>query len=135
MKVSPKGGAPPAKKSGRRAADHGWTEGTVQDFLRLSDEEAALIRAKAGLAVMLQRRRKVQGWSQTALAERLGSGQSRIAKMEAAQPSVSLDLLVRGLLVAGATMTEIGSVIAAGDPNSTVRAQRPKQSRRAAMSS
>jgi ribosome-binding protein aMBF1 (putative translation factor) len=86
-----------------------WREGTVQEFLDLSESQAALIRTKAALAVRLQRRRTVLGWSQTELAQRIGSGQSRIAKMEAAHPSVSLELLAKALLATGASMAEIGS--------------------------
>lgn len=129
MKENVRGVSRPGNKTLHRAADSGWHEGTVQDFLGLSDEEAALIRAKAGLAVMLQQRRKVQGWSQAALAERLGSGQSRVAKMEAAHPSVSLDLLVRGLLVTGATMADIGAVMATGDPHATASAKQRENKR------
>ena len=43
--------------------------------------------------------------------KRLGSSQSRVAKMEAADPSVSLDLLVRGLLATGASPRDIGRVL------------------------
>jgi len=92
----------------------------VQEFLGLTDEEAQLIRTKAALAVMLQQRRQIKGWSQTVLAERLGSGQSRIAKVEAAHPSVSLDLMVKALLVTGATMPEIGAVMASGGSRTKV---------------
>jgi hypothetical protein len=120
MNGSTKTGARPLKRSSRSAADSDWREGTVQDFLGLTDEEAQLIRTKAALAVMLQQRRQLKGWSQTVLAERLGSGQSRIAKIEAAHPSVSLDLLVKALLVAGATMPEIGAVMASGHSKTEV---------------
>ena len=75
----------------------------------------------------LQQRRKRNGWSQAALACRLGSGQSRIAKMEAAQASVSLDLLVKALLVTGATMTDIGAVMIVGDPDAKASHMRAKR--------
>ena len=97
---------------GRRIGNTGWVEGTVQDFLGLTDEEAAIVKTKAALAVFLQRRRKSKGWSQVELAERMGSGQSRIAKIEAAEHSVTLDLMVKALLCVGATIDEIGAVIA-----------------------
>ena len=109
------------KRSGtgrkRRRPDTGWREGTVQDFLGLSDAEAALVDMKAALAVRLHRRRRGLAWSQAELAEQLGSGQSRVAKMEAAHPSVSLELLVRALLATGVTMAEIGAVVSTGDPD------------------
>ena len=110
---------------GRRTAKVGLSEGTVQEFLGLTDEEAVLVRTKAALAVYLHQRRTITGWSQTKLAEQLGSGQSRVAKIEAAHPSVSLDLMIKALLVTGATMTDIGAVMATGDPAATTSRQRP----------
>ena len=110
--------------TGRRTAVSRWREGTVQEFVGLTREEAVLVRTKAALAVFLQQRRKQKGWSQTVLAERLGSGQSRVAKMEAAQPSVSLDLLVKALLIVGAAVADIGAVMATGDPGAKARGTR-----------
>jgi hypothetical protein len=102
-------------RRGSRTA--GWREGNVREFLGLSDEEAVVVRTKAALAVYLRRCRNAKRWSQALLAERLGSGQSRVAKMEAGHPSVSFDLLVKALLETGATMDEIGAVMATGDPD------------------
>ena len=79
----------------------GWKVGSVRDFLELSDEEAAYIDLKLGLAKNLQKRRRALKITQTDLAKRLRSSQSRIAKMEAGDPSVSLDLLIRSLLALG----------------------------------
>ncbi len=109
-----------------------WRQGSVQEFLGLTDEEAVLVRTKAALAASLQERRKARGWNQTVLAEALGSGQSRVAKMEAAHPSVSLDLLVKALLATGATMSDIGAVMATGDPSARggIRDSRSKRARR-----
>ena len=81
----------------------GWNTGSAGDFLRLSAEEEAMIEMKLALAKDLQRRRRLQGMTQTQLAKRLGSSQSRVAKMEAVDGSVSMDLLVRSLLTLGAT--------------------------------
>jgi alkylhydroperoxidase/carboxymuconolactone decarboxylase family protein YurZ len=41
------------------------------------------------------------------------SSQSRVAKIETGDPSVSLDLLVRAVLSAGATKKEIARALAA----------------------
>ena len=51
-------------------------------------------------------------WTQLQVARRLGSSQSRVAKMEAADASVSLDLLIKSLLALGASRSEVGRVIA-----------------------
>lgn len=89
----------------------GWRVGSAADFLELSPEEAAFVELKLALANHLRDTRTQQGWTQVQVAQQLGSSQSRIAKMEAADASVSLDLLVRSLLALGATRKEVGRVI------------------------
>ena len=94
----------------------GWKVGDAQDFLQLSDEEAVLIDMKLALAQALRERRERQGLTQVALAKRLGSSQSRVAKIEAADPKVSVDLLMRALLALGVTRQELGRVIGRKNP-------------------
>ena len=94
-----------------RLAAHGWKAGTVQDFLDLSPEEALLIDIRARLAVALAERRQQRKLTQAELARQVGSSQSRVAKMEAGDRSVSLDLLVRALLTLGTTRQELAKVI------------------------
>ena len=89
----------------------GWRSGSVKDFLGLSDEEAALIGMRLSLSRSLRERRVAGGLSQSDLAARMGSSQSRIAKMEAADSSVSLDLLIRSLLTLGATTKDIARTL------------------------
>jgi len=91
----------------------GWAVGSVQGFLGLSDAEAALIEMKLALSRTLRDRRQRRGVSQVELAKRLRSSQSRIAKMEAGDPSVSMDLLVSSLLVLGASSTDLARAIRA----------------------
>jgi predicted transcriptional regulator len=85
----------------KKLESKGWKVGSVREFLSLSPEEAAYIELKLILAKNLQRRRRLMNLSQTALARRLKSSQSRVAKMESGDPSVSVDLLVRSLLALG----------------------------------
>ncbi len=89
----------------------GWTVGSAQDFLGLSDAEAALIELKLALSAALRDQRKRRRLSQAQLARRLRSSQSRVAKMEAGDPSVSMDLLVRSLLALGASSTDLARAI------------------------
>jgi CO/xanthine dehydrogenase FAD-binding subunit len=96
----------------KQLEDAGWTVGSTADFLRLSPEEQAIIEMRLALSAVLRDRRRVLGLSQVTLAKRLGSSQSRVAKMEAADPSVSLDLLVRALLATGVTRRILGRAIA-----------------------
>lgn len=116
------------KAKRKRLEDAGWTVGSPADFLGLSEDEAAFVELKLALSYELRARRQDQGLSQTELAKKLGSSQSRVAKMEASDPSVSVDLLIRGLLAAGASRKEIASAIA---PKPTSRTRPTARKRRA----
>lgn len=96
----------------KRLEADGWKVGDTQEFLGLTDEEMAYIDLRISVRNALRKRREAEGLTQKVLATRLGSSQSRIAKMEAGDPSVSLDLLVRALLATGATVLDIADAIA-----------------------
>jgi predicted transcriptional regulator len=85
----------------------GWRFGTAQEFLGLSDEETAYVELRLRLADSLRRRRQTRKLSQTDLAKLLRSSQSRVAKMEGGDPSVSLDLLIRSLLALGTSSRDL----------------------------
>ncbi|HZT34493.1 MAG TPA: helix-turn-helix transcriptional regulator [Nitrososphaera sp.] len=85
----------------------GWRVGSTEDFLGLSKEEQALVEIKLALADAVKAQREKHRLSQSVLAARMRSSQSRVAKIEAGDPSVSLDLLVRAALAAGATKEEL----------------------------
>ena len=89
----------------------GWKIGTVDEFLNLTPEESAYIELKLKLADGLSLRRKEQALTQIQLAKRLHSSQSRVAKMEAGDPSVSLDLLVKSLLALGSSPADLAQLI------------------------
>jgi DNA-binding XRE family transcriptional regulator len=89
----------------------GWKVGTVRDLLGLSKAEEALVELKLILSRGLRERRARRRLTQAQLARLLKSSQSRIAKMEAGDPSVSIDLLIRSLLAMGTTQRELAQVI------------------------
>jgi predicted XRE-type DNA-binding protein len=91
--------------------DGGWTVGTPREFLKLSDEEAAFVEFKLALSKTLQALRASQELSQVQAAKRLRSSQSRVAKMEASDPSVSVDLLVKSLFRLGAQPGDIAKAL------------------------
>ena len=95
----------------KRLRQAGWKTGTVSEFLELNPEESALIEIKLRLSDLVKKARTRRRLSQTELAERLGSSQSRVAKIEAGDPSVSLDLLVRASFASGATRRELARAI------------------------
>lgn len=95
----------PEKRKRLEAA--GWRVGTVNEFLGLTDEEAVLIELKLDLARAIKAERTHRKMTQEELGEKLGSSQSRVAKMEAGDPSVSIDLLVRALLRLGVNRRDL----------------------------
>ena len=100
----------------QRLERKGWRVGSVQDFLGLSEEEAAYVELRLRLADSLKRRRRKQNLTQTALP-RDRSSQSRVAKMEGGDATVSLDLLIRSLLALGASSRDLARTIAAASPS------------------
>lgn len=86
---------------------NGWVEGSVKDFLELSDADMEYIEARRTLSWLLKERRGKLGLSQVQVAARLHTSQSRIAKMEKADPTVSADLLLQALFRLGLRRKEL----------------------------
>mgnify|MGYP000724176527 FL=1 len=91
----------------------GWQIGSADDFLELTPEESAYVDLKLRLSDSLRQRRAQQKLSQKELAKLVKSSQSRVAKMEAGDPTVSLDLLIKTLLALGASDLDLAEAIAA----------------------
>ena len=100
------------RKKEKKLKSKGWTVGSADDFLGLSPEETRYIELKLALSASLRDERKRQGVTQVELANLMGSSQSRIAKMEAGDPTVSIDLLLKALLKLGVTKEQISKIIA-----------------------
>jgi predicted XRE-type DNA-binding protein len=98
-------------KKRKRLKAKGWKIGTAREFLGLSDEEERLIAIRLSLSRALAEKRKSNALSQQQLAKLIGSSQSRVAKMEAGDRSVSIDLLVRALLSMGSKIEELARVL------------------------
>lgn len=96
----------------KRLEEAGFQVGSVTEFLHLTPEENELVEIKVALSATLKRRRQQERLSQEQVATQIGSSQSRIAKMEAADSGVSLDLLVRALLATGMTREEVADAMA-----------------------
>jgi predicted XRE-type DNA-binding protein len=91
--------------------NRGWKIGSAAEFLDLSAEEAAYVEMKLALSEKLKQRRQRKRMTQAELARLMHSSQSRVAKMEAGDPSVSIDLLVKSLLALGVSKEELGRSI------------------------
>jgi ribosome-binding protein aMBF1 (putative translation factor) len=100
------------RESKRKKLDaKGWKIGTAKDFLGMSDQEESYVNLRLSLAEGLKTRRQARGVTQIGLAQAIKSSQSRVAKMEAGDPTVSLDLLVKSLFALGASNRELAAII------------------------
>ncbi|MEM6795707.1 MAG: helix-turn-helix transcriptional regulator [Acidobacteriota bacterium] len=102
----------PEKK--RKLENAGWRFGDAADFLELSPQEAEYVELRISLGDAVKQLRKEKDLTQVELAARMGSSQSRIAKAETADSSVSLDLLIRYFLALGATRKDLAKAILNG---------------------
>jgi ribosome-binding protein aMBF1 (putative translation factor) len=84
----------PKKSSGRVTS--------VREFLGMTETEAAVVEIRVELAAAVRKKRLAAGLTQAELANTVGSTQSRIAKIEAADPQASLESMVGALVAAGA---------------------------------
>ena len=99
------------KKTRAKLEAVGWRIGDAREFLGLSEAEAEFIEMKLALAEDLRARRRERKLNQTQVARIVGSSQSRVAKMEAADASVSVDLLIKALLKLGASRRDVAKAV------------------------
>ena len=97
----------------KRLQAAGWKSGSADEFLGLSDEETMLVDLKLSLVDAVRQSRQKRGLSQIDLAQHMGSSQSRVAKLETGDPSVSLDLIVRAFFATGGTRQELQRAVGA----------------------
>jgi DNA-binding XRE family transcriptional regulator len=99
------------KEKIKKLEQKGWKVGTAAELLGLSPEEREFIEFKLALCKFLKEKRKASRLTQNQLAKITHSSQSRVAKMEKGEDSVSLDLIVRSLFELGTTKEELAKVI------------------------
>ena len=90
---------------------NGWVEGSVKDFLQLSDADVEYIETRRALSRLLKEWRERLHLTQVEVARHLATSQSRVAKMEKADPSVSADLLLQSLFRLGLTRKQLAKAI------------------------
>jgi len=102
------------KRKLERVQAKGWRVGGAEEFLGLSPEEAAYVEVRLALSDNVRKMRVRKKISQVRLAKILGSSQSRVAKIEAGDSTVSLDLMFRSLLALGASKKDLAKIISSG---------------------
>ena len=99
------------KRRRDRLEKDGWTISTVAEFLSLSPDEEALVEARIALTRRIRQVREARGLTQVQVAKLIGSSQSRVAKMEAADRSVSIDMMIRTLFRLGESPKQVGRAL------------------------
>jgi DNA-binding XRE family transcriptional regulator len=90
----------------------GWKVGDFADFcdfLGLDDVERQLIEIRVDLGIATRKLREAKGLTQKALAKQIESTQSRVSKIEEADPEVSLDLMFRAFFAIGGKLEDLTS--------------------------
>jgi len=100
-----------SKEKIKKLAAKGWKVGSAEDFLELSTEEALYVEIKLAFSDFLRKFREDLDLTQEVVAKMIHSSQSRVAKMEAGDPSVSLDRLIRSLLALGASNQDLAKTM------------------------
>jgi len=111
----------------KRLEKAGWQVGSTADFLGLTPQESAYIELRIRLSDAVKTRRQTAKLSQKAFAATMKSSQSRIAKAEANDPTVSVDLLIRSLIALGVSLGELASIL---DVKETSVLKRPAATQR-----
>ena len=95
----------------KKLKNAGWKISSTDEFLGLSPEESAYIEMKLALCNSVKHARQKKRLSQIAFAKKIASSQSRVAKMESGDPSVSIDLVLKSLFALGVSREDVSQAI------------------------
>ncbi|MFY9345696.1 MAG: helix-turn-helix domain-containing protein [Planctomycetota bacterium] len=95
----------------KRMQAAGWKVGTTPEFLGLTTSGSLLIEVKLALVDAVRARRRKLGLTQAELGKLMRSSQSRVAKMESGDGTVSIDLLVHALVSLGITRKQLARAL------------------------
>jgi len=115
------------KNKRKRLEKAGWKFGDAADFLGMSKEEQRYIDIQIAFGRLIREAREMQGLSQPALATLIKSSQSRVSKMEAGKPSVSVDLQIRTLFALNVSSHAIAAIFE-DDPYDAATPDQPESS-------
>jgi hypothetical protein len=95
------------KHTQKAIEDAGFRVTTVREFLDLTEAENELVELRVAISQAVRAKRESAGVTQSQLADRVHSSQPRIAKIEAAAPGVSLDLMFRSYFALGGKFADL----------------------------
>jgi len=89
----------------------GYKVTDTAEWLGLSPEEEAIVNMRVNFAMEIERVCKERGITQQALAEKIGTRQSGVARMLNNPSKVTIDSLIKTLLVLGTPSKRIAALI------------------------
>ena len=95
----------------KRLEAAGWKSGTIAEFLGLSEKDAVVVELRLALSKALKQKRLESKMTQEVFAKKLHTNQSRIAKIESGDPTVSFDLMINKLLAVGVDRKTLAAII------------------------
>jgi len=95
------------KETRARLESAGYWIGDAEDWLNLSEEERRMVELRVKVSRLVRSLRERYGLTQLQLAKKMKSSQSRVAKIEAGEADVSLDLAFRALFAAGGALADL----------------------------
>ncbi len=95
----------------KRLEAAGWKSTSVQDFLNLDDADMEYIETKLALTKAVRQERLKRHITQVTLAHRMKTSQSRVAKIEKGDPTVSIDLILRAMFALGMNRKELAKAV------------------------
>ena len=104
------------KEKRERLEAAGFRVGQAADFLGLTNVERLMVQLRLTLGRVVRQLRTASGQTQKQLATQLRSSQSRVAKIEAAAPDVTLDLSIKAFFAAGGNLKDLARMTQAGKP-------------------
>ena len=110
----------------KRLEARGYWVGDFAEFLGLDDTERQLIELRVDLGIATRKLRTSRGLTQSALAKQIESTQSRVSKIEEADPEVSLDLMFRAFFAAGGKLEDLAGPKATQSARPEVPTTKPK---------
>ena len=97
------------KKKALESAGYKVTD--AAEWLELSPEEEVIVNMRVNFAMEIERVCKERGITQQALAEKIGTRQSGVARMLNNPSKVTIDSLIKTLLALGTTSKRIAALI------------------------
>ena len=95
----------------KRLEAAGWKQTNIKEVLSLTDADVEYIETKLALTKNLRTLRHKKGVTQTELARQMHTSQARVARIEAGDPTVTIDQMLRAYFSLGATRRELAKAV------------------------